>query len=447
MIKIIEAPLSLLSGFGVNLAWFFAILGAFLVYVVFQILDSSSSTMIRFMIAILPIWLPIVTFLLFHEYWLYYVRKHYNLKLGRITLEIKLPQDVFKSPEAMELVLLQMHQKASVDNHLQTYWDGKHPPKWGLEIVSRGGDVRFYISLPPRFKNQAEAHLYAQYPGIQIHELEIDYAAEIPWDTEKYSYFSMHLGKKEHEALPIKTYFDFGMHSLPKEEEKIDPITSLIEGLATIGPGEYVWMQILIDANIARGIEQGSLRKKPDWKAGAKAERERIIDEAKKRSGGEEVGGNIMQTLTEGERETIKAIERGMSKSAFNTAIRALYIGEKATGVFNPSLRFPAITTGLRAFDDNMRNAIGIRWRTDFNWNWWQDPKGKRAEAYKRSELNEYKRRYYQAHDDNGSDSAKAFTIEELATVFHMPGQVAVTPTLGRAPSKTSTAPSNLPTG
>jgi hypothetical protein len=34
---------------------------------------------------------------------------------------------------------------------------------------------------------------------------------------------------------------------------------------------------------------------------------------------------------------------------------------------------------------------------------------------------------------------------EELATIFHFPGQVAGTPTLERVPSKKAEAPSNLP--
>jgi hypothetical protein len=59
-----------------------------------------------------------------------------------VTLELKIPQDILKSPEAMELVINQLYQTASPDNHVQTYWDGKYPPTFSLEIVSRGGDVR-----------------------------------------------------------------------------------------------------------------------------------------------------------------------------------------------------------------------------------------------------------------------------------------------------------------
>jgi hypothetical protein len=36
-------------------------------------------------------------------------------------------------------------------------------------------------------------------------------------------------------------------------------------------------------------------------------------------------------------------------------------------------------------------------------------------------------------------------TTEELATLFHIPGQVATTPTLERIPSKRGEPPANLP--
>ena len=46
----------------------------------------------------------------------------------------------------------------------------------------------------------------------------------------------------------------------------------------------------------------------------------------------------------------------------------------------------------------------------------------------------------------NSKDTPKVMTTEELATMFHLPGKVAVTPTLGRIPSTRGEAPPNLPT-
>ena len=44
-------------------------------------------------------------------------------------------------------------------------------------------------------------------------------------------------------------------------------------------------------------------------------------------------------------------------------------------------------------------------------------------------------------------DGTKIFTAEELATLFHIPGKVVLTPTVDRVPSTRSEAPPNLPIG
>ncbi|MCF7816055.1 MAG: hypothetical protein K9M10_01060 [Candidatus Pacebacteria bacterium] len=446
MIHFIEAPIHFLENLGVNVKWLLIVVGFGLVYIIFTLFDFKSNQIIEVLLASAPLWLPVVTFVLFFDQWLEYVRKEFDLNQGRVTLEIKLPQDIFKSPEAMELVLTQLHQSASPDNHIQTYFDGKHPPRYGLEIISRGGDVRFYLSVPrKKFKNIAETQLYSQYPGIEVHELDIDYTAEIPWDKSRFSYFSMHFSPKKEDAYPIKTYIEYELHKMPKEEEKIDPITSMLEMLGSMGPGEYVWIQILIDANRKTSFKEGSLKTHQDWTDDARTEIKKIIENAAKRVGvsSDGIGTNVNQLLTDAEKDTIKAIERSLGKNAFNTTIRAMYIAQK--DAFAPGEKIGAIITGWRAYDDLNRNAIGVRWRTDFDWNWWQDPHGHHADMLKKQELDEYKRRVYTSQ--SSKDGEKVFTTEELATIFHFPGKVAFTPSLARIPSKRAEPPSNLPIG
>ena len=440
--SIIEKPIDFLEGFGVNPGWLLLPLGIIMTFIVFAVLDLSSSNTFGYILKTAPLWLPVITFMLFFDYWLLMVRKKFDLEQGRVTLEIKIPQEVFKSPEAMELVLIQLYQTASPDNHLQTYLDGKHPPMYGLEIVSRGGDVRFYMNVPRRkFKNMAEMHLYAQYPGIEVSELPIDYTAEIPWDPDRFEYFSIHFNLKQDDALPIKTYYEFGLHTMPKEEEKIDPITTMLDMLGNIGPGEYYWVQILIDVNRKENFKVGSLFTVPDWKDGARKKIKEILNTAAERSTSEERTMSMMQ-LTDTEKETIKAIERSLGKNAFNVRIRAMYNAKKEA--YLPGERIGPLITAWKAYDDLNRNQIGFVWRTDFDWNIWQDPSGKRRMAMKKSELDEYKRRDYTKRTPK--DDPHVMTTEELATIYHLPGKVALTPTLGRIPSTRREAPSNLPT-
>ncbi|HEU4677327.1 MAG TPA: hypothetical protein VFS75_01255 [Candidatus Paceibacterota bacterium] len=445
MIHLFEESSEFLEKFGLPSKYALLGIGFALAAIAYGYFDLESSRVYEFMVNTAPIWAPIITFFLFFEKWLEYVRLKFNVKRPRVTLEIKLPQEVLKSPEAMELVLNQLHQGATPDNHIETYVDGKHPPKFGLEIVSRGGDVRFYINVQkPKFKNITETQLYAQYPGIEVHELDIDYTAEIPWDPERFKYFSIHFGHKKPTGFPIKTYVDYELQEMPKEEEKIDPITSMLEMLGSIGPGEYVWVQMLIEANRKVTFKEGALVEKPDWTKEGRAQVEGVIKDAAKRVGvqEDEIGRNVNQFLTDEEKETIRAMERGLSKNAFNTAIRCMYIAE--SDAYNPGERIGAIITGWRSYDYIGRNAIGVRWRTDFDWNWWQDPSGHEREHLKHNELEEYKKRTYTNYSH--ADLPTPFSVEELATMYHFPGTVASTPSLARLPSKRSEAPSNLPT-
>ncbi len=447
--KLLEGPLETFEKFGGNGLIVVTAIGVGMAFYAFSYIDIESSRTFGYMFATAPIWLPVVSFLIFFDAWLEYVRKDFVIQQGRVTLELRIPQDIFKSPEAMEIVINQLYQTSSPDNHVQTYWDGKHPPTFSLELVSRGGDVRFYVNTPKKkFKNLVETHLYAQYPGIEVHELDIDYTAEVPWDPSRFSMMAFHLGLKKADAYPIKTYIEYGLTNMPKEEEKIDPITTMLETLGSIGPGEFYWIQILITANREVTFKEGSLHKKSDWKGDAKAEIKKIIKTAQERAGikdGDQNAQkvNVNQFLTETEKDTIKAIERSIGKSAFDTAIRGLYIGKRE--VYNPGERVGFFLSGWKSYEDLNRNSIGPRWRSDFDWNWWQDPKGKRALHYKKEELNEYKRRTYTHH--NAVDDTKVMTTEELATIFHIPGRVATTPSLGRIPSKRSEPPPNLPVG
>lgn len=448
-IGFLEGPIHFLDNFGANSKALLVVLGLGMMILAFVILDLQSNLIFEYMIVSAPVWLPIISFVLFFEFWLMYVRKAFDISYGRVTLEIKLPQEIFKSPAAMELIFLTMHQTASPDNHKETYIDGKHPPTFSLEIVSRGGDVKFYVNVPrKRYKTMVETQFYAQYPGVEIHECDICYTAEVPFDTKRFAFFSLHFGLKKADAYPIKTYIDYGLDSMPKEEEKIDPIVNMLEMLGSIDPREQMWMQILIEANREFTFKEGSLTVKPDWKEAARGEIKKIIEKAvKERSDKDENGnprkGNVMMLLTDSEKDTIKAIERSIGKNAFNTSIRGMYICP-ADNVRIGDL-IPAMISGWRAYDEINRNSIGVRWRTDFDWNWWQDPHGHHRHELKRQELNEYKRRVYTSHSH--LDEPTIFTTEELATIFHLPGKVALTPSLARIPSKRAEPPSNLPIG
>jgi hypothetical protein len=385
-----------------------------------------------------------VLFYILFEQWQLSSRLHFTVDQGRTTLRIKLPQEVFKSPEAMESVFAQLHNPYSCDNLGQAYIDGKHPQTFSFELVSYGGDVRFYANVPTKkIKNALEAQLYAQYPGIEVVEEKVDYAAEVQWNPQEWDMISFHIGKKENQVLPIKTYIDYGMDKLPKEELKFEPMAPMIEHLGKAKPHERVWIQILCTPHIKRTFKAGSLNTTGTWEKEAAEKINELMGRDKSKLGAEETDSRPVLTMSE--RDTIGAIERNVGKYAYEVGIRAMYIAK--AGSFDAEMIGPLLKS-FSQYDIIGRNSVGPRWRTDFDYNWISDHSGQRKIRMKKDELESYKKReYLEADRKTHVDSPKVFSVEELATMFHIPGTSVVTPNMSRVESNRKEAPANLPVG
>jgi hypothetical protein len=409
-----------------------------------QTLNVEVRPIITIVVALSPIWLPLVLFYIAWEQWMWSVQTKFSYQNGRTTLRIKLPQEVYKSPEAMESVLTVMHNVNTPDNLMQTYLDGKHPLVSSLELVSIGGEVRFYANVPTKkIKNIIEAQLYAQYPGIEIVEEKIDYTAEIVWNTEKYDMIAFHFGKKKDEVMPIKTYIDFGMDKLPKEELKFEPMSPMLEYLGSAKPHERVWIQFLLTPHGEGTFKNGHLTHQPTWEKDATKKVNELMGRDEKRLSKNEEETDSRPMLTMSERDTIGAVERNTSKYAYSVAIRGIYITEN--GKFDPDMISPLIRS-FAQYDVMGRNGIGVRWRTDFNYNFLQDITGARKLLMKKTELEYYKARYYLPGDKKSFvDKEKVFSVEELATLWHIPGTTVITPNLSRVENNRREAPANLP--
>jgi Mor family transcriptional regulator len=419
----------------------------FIMKFTFDIIGVNPTPVFSVVVALAPLWVPFLLFYLLYEKWMDYVRLKFAISQGRSTVRIKLPQEVLKSPEAMESVMAQIHNVNSADNLWQVYIDGKHPLMYSFELVSYGGDVRFYVNVPTKkIKNQLEAQLYAQYPGIEVVEEMIDYTAEVAWDPEQWEMMSFHMGKKDDQVFPLKTYIDFGMDKLPKEELKFEPMAAMLEQLSTYKPHERVWVQFLCKPHAKQNFKTGSLHKHDTWE-------HEVFEAIDKLMGRGHFKSNTLNPderedqprLTTGERDKIVAMERNVGKYAYETAIRWMYVTKK--GTFDGNAIAPMIRT-FAQYDVLKRNGIGVRWRTDFNYNMFSDYSGKKKLRLKKKELADYKMRKYTVREAvKKIDEPKIFTVEELATMFHIPGSSVVTPGLSRIPSTRKEAPPNLPVG
>lgn len=419
-----------------------------LMFFVFAKMNVDIQPILAIAIALSPIWLPYTLFYLTFEMWMDSVKAKFRFENGRTTLRIKPPQEVLKSPEAMESILTQIFNPNGPDNLMQTYLDGKHPLVSSLEIVSIGGEVRFYANIPTKkVKNALEAQLYAQYPGIEVTEELIDYTAEVKWDPTKWDMLSFHILKKskskDDDVLPIKTYIDYGLDKLPKEELKFEPMSPLIEHLGNAKPHERLWIQILMTPHAKKAFKTGSLSTVGTWEGSAKKKIDSLMGRDKAGKGVEETESRPI--LTASERDTIAAIERNVSKYAYSVAIRAMYITQ--VGKFDADMIGPMLRS-FGQYDMIGRASLGPLWRTDFDYNFFQDFSGQRKIKAKKNELEMYKLRAYLPGDAKASsDRERIMSTEEIATIYHIPGTSVFTPGLTRVENTRRAAPANLPIG
>ncbi len=382
---------------------------------------------IELVLFLVPIWLPILLWNLFLPMWGEFMRAK-NLAAEKfVLLQIRLPKEITKSPLAMELFLLSLNQTSEGNWYMKYIKEGRPKPWFSLEMVSIGGDVRFYIWSPAFWKKHITSHLYSQFSTAEITEVD-DYVNNVEYEPGKNNMWGCEFTLTKPDPYPIKTYVDYGLDKETEEENKVDPLTPVLEYLGSLKPEEQAWIQILITGH----------KKKPDpWKDEAEAE----IKKIKEKNMPKDDEKRMPIPLTKGESETIAALERSISKFPFDVGIRAIYIGDK--DVFN-FINVVGLVGTFKQFSSNDLNGFKPMNTTGFDYPW-QDLTGNRTKKLKRNKLRNYKARSY--FFEPGNYLCKPFILnsEELATIFHFPGNVAQTPTFERIMSKKGEPPANLP--
>lgn len=388
------------------------------------------------------IWVPILLGLLFFDTWMRYKQRAFINETGSVLLEIKIPREMYKSPAAMESFLTSIHEPVGGGNLIDVFWTGKVRPWFSLEVVSLGGEVHFYIWMAKPYKSIVESQLYAQFPGVEVHEAE-DYALRVHHNPDKYTFgWFGQLGLVNHEAYPIKTYIDYGLDKDPDEEYKIDPFVSLLEFMGSLKKGEQAWVQILIQAHTKEGLKHARFIPKPDWKDEINAEIKKFIKENAPIKE-EDTKEATVRDLTDDQKDVVRSMERNQSKWAYDTMIRITYFSEK--DVHNPA-NIGGLIRGFKQFSSAGLNGLKPV-KSAKPSNPWQDFRSAIRYKNEKKLLEAYKRRaFFNPPFKNFWGKPFVLTTEELATLYHFPSvEVASTPTLTRVPSKKSEPPSNLP--
>lgn len=387
-----------------------------------------------------PIWLPILLAVVFWQVYIRAIRAQYIADQEMILLEARIPRDVQKSPRAMELIFAGLHISMGETTFIHRWIKGQVRPWFSFELVSIEGNIHFYIWTRKFFQPVIESQVYAQYPEVELYEVE-DYAQQITYDPDRYSLWGCDFELTKEDVLPIKTYVDYELDQDPKEEHKIDPLAHVLEFLSSIGPGEQVWIQILIRTDKDKRRKEGSLFALEDrWESELKEKieeiRKKISTTYIDQQGREQEG---FPSPTPGQTDQVKAIERNAAKQQFNTGIRGIYIAEADR--FSGS-RIPGLTGAFKQYGSEYLNGFKpTRYFAAMDFPWQEFEFQKRWAS--RKILDAYRRRSW--FHPPYETPYYVLTTEELATIYHFPSRSIAAPGLARIPSTKAEPPADLP--
>ena len=418
--------------------------------------------------------------------WVHYIQQDFISGIEFVVLEIIPPRDVERSPKAMELFISNALYHWSWKGGREEYWQGAVWFWFSLEIVSLEGQVHFYIRAPSRLRTLIETQMYAQYPQAQVKVVE-DYTLAVDELSDKSAWkgWGCEFRLLKHEAYPIKTYVDYGLDKDPDEELKVDPISPVIEFFGSLGKGEQAWMQIVVTpskkmwrdkSNPTFGVKAKFLGKH-DWVQESRAEILRFaapytnIRAWDKDTIHRGVEVRVPKYLD----KTLEGMSAKTSKLGFETGIRIMYVAKKEAFSMNNRRNIRLIfrqyakpdSNQLERFNSAQGDALGSSLIP---------LSAKQVQTLANRMLHEYRERsffhlplrHHLFHNKTFllSDhwtrawymlvvkqlflpyfhhQTYIFNTEELATLWHFPGQILKVPTLERIESKEASPPTNLP--
>ncbi len=335
-------------------------------------------------------------------------------------LHIIVPKDNEKKELSAEQMFASLHNILKPQSQLTG--EGSLQDHISFEIAAEKNLINFYVWLPVQLKDYVQSQIYAQYPTVQIQEMDQDYAKS---ELEEREGFVAEITLTKDEIFPIRTFPTF----------EVDPLAGITTALSTLEDNEEIWLQILI-----RPIDDSWHARSHSYiensKTGGKSSpfdnwQQRLLlmpfilvgmlfkaavvgpgkPEDKKKEEKKE--------LPTGQTTINTAIETKAQKLGYTVKIRTAYIGKDGNVA---KQRLQALVGGFKQF--NTINLNGFTGRGVDN---------------KPDRLDEYRARLF-------DDSGFILNIEELASLWHLPHISVETPNIAWTSTKVGEPPTNLPT-
>lgn len=404
--------------------------------------------------------------------WLHWRRELFkeDYQRNQVLLELKMPREILKNPRAMEQVLTGIYAMRNTATDLsEIWWEGEVTRWYSLEMASFGGEVHFYIRGFSKQKALIEAAFLSYYPDLEIEEVE-DYINRIPRSLKElyaqgYDIWGTEMELDNEDAYPIKTYSEF---ESPDENKQYDTMSTYLEVLGKLRKEEFAAIQILIapaspkwrdtwDGLVeelrARAAKQEKMMPKTaaSFPGGPLPALEVVSPQDS--SEGNKFFRSFMRTP--GETEVLEAVENNLSKPAFETLIRFIYLSPKVMfGDTYPRRGLAGIFKQFTALDLNSISWNSLTMTRTKLWQWpYVFPKW-RNEYRKDRVLWNYRKREMAPHTTVGRFATSYWlswnfpthnfhmNTECLATLFHPPTSFVLTaPHIKRVESRKAGPP------
>jgi hypothetical protein len=425
------------GGWGISRALFLGILFIGMLSILARQIPNMPLFASEWLVGTAPVWLPLVLVVGAWKVWIWYIRSNFLSKVRPILLEVKMPREVMKSPRAMEVALSNLWINSGETTFFNRWWNGSVRPFFSLEITSFGGEVHFFIWAWERYKNVVESAIYAQYPEVELHEVE-DYALKYQFDAERDTHYCTDWRlEPRNDAYPLRTYVEFELDKDPKEEFKVDPLAQMLELMSSLKPAENMWIQIIFTQNKDKRRSRKSFTGESRWENLLKDE----VEEIRRQSFIKPPGGTIRPMASWRQTEQMRAIERNLGKVPFDVGLRGVYFAENKH-FHRPNftaLRWIWRPIGNPQYLNHLRPR---RWHSPFDYPW-QDVNDYRYKLTSRRFFDAYRRRSF--FYTPWITPYNTMSSETLATMWHPPSRAVAAPGLQRIAATKAEPPPNLP--
>ncbi len=303
--------------------------------------------------------------------------------LDYVLLQVAVPRDNEIKIDAAEQIFASLHSL----HHGGKLAFLKAQEHLSFEIVAKREDIRFYVSVPKKYKDLVEKQLHGSYPGADIHEVE-EY--NIFSENGKVAFAALRLSSANY--MPIRVFKD-----LP-----VDPLSSITSVLAKMGEGEGAAIQILIQPTGGKWRNQG---------------RGYISHTKKNESNPEKASFKVDQ-------KTLEAIENKTSKPGFHAVVRIVI---SSTTEESAKHHLENLMTAFGQFSSDHNHFSKVKL------------------PFKKLFMLDFIYRYFPFINPPFFTQYSILNTDELATIYHFPNKSIETPHIFWLNAKRAPAPMQIP--